>query len=345
MASLTAHLRQPEAHPALPFHPECPICRHERLAGTLSSGGFVSLRSQAALAASVLTLSTMVPAAVAAEPDSEQDGAAPVAQSGGNDPSQNPNFDPGGNAETLPQAPTAGQNPTLATDGDDDTGPIEQQSATNTNDPVVDNGDGQDKGQAQAQQTPQAPATPQLAPTAVEQAATPPPTADGSPAPPTPADVGPAGDPPPTAPAPAEPIPTNEDQPPAGGASRGTSRVQRPRRYASHRAARKPVRNNQAVGDGAVPPPARAPAATSTVAAHAGAATPTTTAGDAKPGDRTHRVHAGESLWSIASDVLGSGASAADIAREVHRLWQLNSERIRTGSPDLVMVGTTLKLR
>lgn len=344
MASLTAHLRQPEAHAALPFHPECPICRQERLVGTLASGGFVSLRTQTALAVSVLTLSTMAPVAMAAEPDSEQDGAAPVAQTGSSDPSQNPTFDPGGNAETLPPA-TAGQNPAPATDGDDDTGPIEQQSATNTNDPVVDNGDGQDKGQAQAQQTPQAPATPQPTPTAVEQAATPPPTAEGSPAPPTPADAGPAGDPPPTAPAPAEPIPTNEDQPPVGGAFRGTSRVQRPRRDASHRAARKPVRNNQTVGGGAVPPPARAPAATSTVAPHASAATPTTTAGDAKPGDRTHRVHPGESLWSIARDVLGSGASPADIAREVHRLWQLNSERIRTGSPDLVMVGTTLKLR
>lgn len=340
MASLTAHLRQPEAHAALPFHPECPICRHERLAGTLPSGGFVSLRTQTALAASVLTLSTMAPVAVAAEPDSEQDGAAPVAQTGSSDPSQNPTFDPGGNAETLPQAPTAGQNPALATDGDDDTGPIEQQSATNTNDPVVDNGDGQEKGQAQ--QTPQAPAAPQTTPTAVEQAATPPSTADRSPAPPTPTDAGPAGDPPSIAPSSDEPIPTDEDEPPVGGASRGTSRVQKPRRHASHLAARKPVRHNQTVGGGAVPTPAPAPARTSAVASHA---TATTTAGDAHPGDRTHRVRAGESLWSIASDVLGSSPSPAHIAREAHRLWQLNSDRIGTGSPDLVMVGTTLRLQ
>jgi nucleoid-associated protein YgaU len=71
----------------------------------------------------------------------------------------------------------------------------------------------------------------------------------------------------------------------------------------------------------------------------------TTAAGHAGPGDRTHRVHAGESLWSIASDMLGPNASPARIAREVHRLWHLNQARIRTGRPDLLMIGTTLRLR
>ena len=71
----------------------------------------------------------------------------------------------------------------------------------------------------------------------------------------------------------------------------------------------------------------------------------TAAADDAKPGDRVHRVHAGESLWSIASDLLGPSASPARIAGEVHRLWQLNRERIATGNPDLLMVGTTLRLQ
>ena len=56
-------------------------------------------------------------------------------------------------------------------------------------------------------------------------------------------------------------------------------------------------------------------------------------------------MHAGESLWSIASDLLGPSASPARIAGEVHRLWQLNRERIATGNPDLLMVGTTLRLQ
>jgi hypothetical protein len=56
-------------------------------------------------------------------------------------------------------------------------------------------------------------------------------------------------------------------------------------------------------------------------------------------------VQAGESLWAIASDLLGRDASAARIAREVHRLWALNKDRIATGDPDLVMIGTRLVLR
>ena len=34
----------------------------------------------------------------------------------------------------------------------------------------------------------------------------------------------------------------------------------------------------------------------------------------------------------------------ARVAREVNRLWTLNSERIGTGDPDLLMVGTRLTL-
>jgi hypothetical protein len=351
MAPLTAHLRHPDSHAALPFHPDCPICRHERLVGTFRSGEFVPLRAQAALAASVLALGTTAPAALAAEEDFEHEGASPVAQTGSTDPSQNPNFDPGGNAETLPQAPTGPQNPAPATPGNDDGGPIEQQSATKTNDPVVDNGDGQDKGQPQtpqtpqAQQTPQTPPTPQSTPMVADQGATQPLTADASPASPSPADAGPTADAPSTAPEPDEPIPTGADETGIGATARGASRPQRLRRHASRRAEHKPVRQTQAVGSGTVSPPAPSPAATSTPSLQTAEATTTTSAGDAKPGDSTHRVHAGESLWTIASDVLGPGASPARIAREVHRLWQLNRERIGTGNPDLVMAGTTLRLR
>jgi nucleoid-associated protein YgaU len=65
----------------------------------------------------------------------------------------------------------------------------------------------------------------------------------------------------------------------------------------------------------------------------------------ARPGDRAHSVLAGESLWSIATDVLGAGATPAQVAREVHRVWQLNRDRIGTGDPDLLPVGTRLALR
>ena len=62
-------------------------------------------------------------------------------------------------------------------------------------------------------------------------------------------------------------------------------------------------------------------------------------------GERVYVVRAGDSLWSIAADRLGGEPSVAAIAREVNRLWELNRERIATGDPDLVMVGTRLMLR
>jgi hypothetical protein len=54
---------------------------------------------------------------------------------------------------------------------------------------------------------------------------------------------------------------------------------------------------------------------------------------------------AGESLWAIASDLLGGDANVGQVAREVHRLWQLNRDRIRTGDPDLLPIATTLRLQ
>jgi nucleoid-associated protein YgaU len=59
---------------------------------------------------------------------------------------------------------------------------------------------------------------------------------------------------------------------------------------------------------------------------------------------RSHVVQPGESLWSIARTLLGSDASPAQIAREVNRLWELNKDRIGTGDPDLLKVGTRLTL-
>jgi len=64
----------------------------------------------------------------------------------------------------------------------------------------------------------------------------------------------------------------------------------------------------------------------------------------AAEGDKRHMVQPGESLWKIAADELGSGASTAEVARFVNRLWEINSARIATGDPDLIMPGTVLRL-
>src|SRR3954452_967130 len=143
MRSLSAHLRAPDDHAGLPFHPDCPMCRRERLSGVLSSEGVVSQRAQAALAAGVLAVSAVAPAAaLAAEPDYEQQGAAAPGQTGGSDPTSSPDFDPGGaSTDLLFDAPAVPQVPAPADDSDD-AAPLDQEPVTDVDAPVADPGDG-----------------------------------------------------------------------------------------------------------------------------------------------------------------------------------------------------------
>jgi Tfp pilus assembly protein FimV len=94
------------------------------------------------------------------------------------------------------------------------------------------------------------------------------------------------------------------------------------------------------LSEAAPPTVARTPAPGGTASA-----APAPTVGEARPSDRAHTVRAGESLWSIANDLLGGQASPAQIAVEVQRLWQVNTQRIGTGNPNLLMIGTRLVLR
>ena len=72
---------------------------------------------------------------------------------------------------------------------------------------------------------------------------------------------------------------------------------------------------------------------------------PTTTSAAPLDDRHVHVVRPGESLWSIASRLLGAHASVGAIALEVRRLWRLNSERIGTGDPNVLTVGVRLRLR
>jgi nucleoid-associated protein YgaU len=72
---------------------------------------------------------------------------------------------------------------------------------------------------------------------------------------------------------------------------------------------------------------------------------PVQTAPASTPGGRFLVVQPGDSLWAIAKRLLDPNASPAEIARKVNRLWELNRERIGTGRPDLLLVGTKLRLR
>jgi nucleoid-associated protein YgaU len=75
------------------------------------------------------------------------------------------------------------------------------------------------------------------------------------------------------------------------------------------------------------------------------ASTSTGRAAHLSPNARFHVVQPGESLWSIAKKLLGPNATAAQIAREVDRLWALNKDRMGTGNPNLLIAGAKLRLR
>ena len=320
--SLSAHLRAAEDHSALPFHPSCPVCRRDRLDGSLDGEELVSRRTRAAIAAGLLAFSAGgTSAAVASPPDEVIEGTSEVIP--GNDWSSDVDFDPGGGSDQLPDAaPLAPVASAPATDIDDP-GPLEQEPTADTREPVEN--------------------------------ATPEPPADSEP---VPAQRAPS--PTVTAPGPATdsavtlPTASAQTQPKAPEAQRG------PKSAGAHRRAARANQNEAVVDDlrpsqsrfteeSAVAPTAVpiAPAQTATepapvtvrVVAH------TSTERAAAKGQRFHTVQRGESLWSIAADVLGEDASVARIAREVQRLWELNDERIGTGRPDLLFAGTRLRLR
>jgi nucleoid-associated protein YgaU len=97
-----------------------------------------------------------------------------------------------------------------------------------------------------------------------------------------------------------------------------------------------------AVGSGSLPPADSGPAASPRV--EAVPVSQPVSASDGRIDGGTYVVRPGDSLWSIATRLLGPGASGAEIADEVNRLWELNKDRIGTGDPDLLRVGTELRL-
>jgi hypothetical protein len=280
--------------------------------------------TRSVLTSLLLALGAVAPAAsIAAEPDRSQEGGVPPEQTQDVE-TDSPSFDPGGETD-LPfdtGPPPAGQSPPESPDE----GPLESEPL---DDP---------EGRAAPFAEPETPVP-------------------GSPEDPP---ANPLEGPSPDAPAPGsltEPppnVPTPESQPtpqipaqqlPAEPGSQATYR---------HRTWTVDVPINRVTRE-ATPAPNQidsidartgpdVPATTNVIAdtdrseADRGASR---TAGDA----RFYVVRPGQSLWTIAEDLLGPDASATRIAAEVARLWELNRDRIPSGDPDLIAVGQQLRLR
>ena len=314
MASLTEHLLEPGDHGRLGFHPSCPVCRRERLFGPLSSEPVVSRRTQAVLAGGVLAFSTSAPvAALAHEPDRRGEGVQ-VPEDPGAGELHDPGFDPGGETalpfDTAPVSPT----PPAAGEQDDGSGePLEVEPQDDPDARLLPPTE-PDAG------TTEEPAAPEEN-TAVPAAELVPPQETPAPAQP---------DHEAAAPIPPTEQPSSDDAPPRA--------PHRPDARQRSRAA-EPVSVQRVVQA-----PPELPAPEPVVIAQADTAE-TDTRQASLQHTRSYVVAPGDSLWSIAKRLLGPDATPAQIAREVTRLWSLNDDRIGTGDPDLLMVGTHLSLR
>jgi nucleoid-associated protein YgaU len=338
VGSLTAHLVEAGDHGRLRFHPSCPVCRRERLFGTLSSEPVVSRRAQAVIAGGLLAVSSAAPGAVfAAEPDRQVEGVATPEQPTGVE-LDDPGFDPGGDT-ALPfhTAPV----PTVpGSDGEDagDGAPLDVE-------PVQDL-DGR-----------LAPLTDTEPQPLGEEAPVPPAEVVSPGVPGEPSVPDQLGTPSPSTPAPGPP----HDHGSETGA--GTTRPDRARGPSDEKPGAKrddgaaPTPRAGTGRPALAPAPYVAPAPAPAILASQPVAVAQPVAEDAATGAATttrtgrlgehssYLVEPGDSLWSIAKRLLGREASPARIAREVNRLWSLNAERIATGDPDLLMVGTKLQLR
>lgn len=301
-------MREPGSHGNLRFHPDCPVCRAERLAGTPPSDELVTGRVRAGFAAALLAATGVSGSpAFAGEPDGEREGAGEEAPG-----DADPDFDEGTQDEELPidegsEIPPAG-----------DEGEVEQ---------------GPERESDPEQVKPDAPAPAPEEP-APEVVAVPPP-------------------PPATMP-PASEAPKEREEIPPDRSTDGPPPETLPLRAPGPPSSEPPKRSPAPGPDAPAQPPAEqqqgaattAPSAEGnpTSAANAEPAPQTQAPNTAGPPGDTHVVREGECLWSIAAAQIGPDATPAQVARLVNRLWELNVERIGTGDPDLLMVGTELRL-
>ena len=344
MSSLTDHLRESDSHGHLPFHPRCPACREEGLSGGLAGDARVGQRGKAGLLAAALAVSSLgLPAAAAL---AQNDSASPPAASvpdGGLDRVDSDDRTRPDHPAAEDDAPIGGEN-LIEPDPDDGR---EEPDATPLSELAPEQPGEEIDVAPEAEPQPETAPVPIAPPAPVAPAPEPAP----APTPPVPAPMVEPATPPPAGELVERPEGENATDktrhvligvvpnPPAvgdgGRASLGPAEPDRPAA---------PL-DEQAIAPAPAPVQATEPApGTSSGAAAIPASQPASAPQREVDGD-TYIVRPGDSLWSIARRLLGRGASPADVAREVNRLWELNRERIATGDPDLLMVGTRLRLR
>jgi hypothetical protein len=342
VASLNNRLRESGSHGRLPFHPGCPVCREERLRGSLVGDAILGQRGKAGLLAATLALSSLgLPVAALAQRNPASPPAASVPDGGRDRVDSNDRPQPD-NPAAGDDAPIGGEN-LIEPDPDD--------------------------GREEPDPTPLSELAPEQPGEEVEVApeAEPQPEAVPAPvAPPTPVTSAPQAVPAPATPLPTPPVPAT---PPAGGqlvehpggeTARGKTRqvligvqpnppaVREGSQGSLGAAEPNPPAappDEQAAAPAPAPAPVTEPAAATSSDASAAPTSHPSSAPLGEIGGDTYTVRPGDNLWAIARRLLGKGGSPADIARAVDRLWELNRERIATGDPDLLMVGTRLRLR
>jgi hypothetical protein len=347
MASLTAHLVESGDHGRLGFHASCPVCRQERLFGSLASDAIISRRAQAALASGVLALSAVgPPAALAQEPDQQvEGGSGPGGVGGMGEP------DTGETGSGQPDTPAPDSDAEIAPPSRPDPPPAPELGS-----PVPPSGDDGSSDldqvvpvETQPLENPgnelELPSQPELN-NRPDEVAQPEPPAEAAPAPLAPETPmeAPVTVQPPPAPVPSEAPNRSHATAPAEQTLERTTGTKRAH-YTLPAVARsaalaatapdQPLPTTGVAGTAAAepePPGGPSHRATRAAARRAGH-------------QRFLVVRPGDSLWSIAKRLLGPDASSAQIARKVAQLWKLNGERIGTGRPDLLMVGTKLRLR
>jgi LysM domain len=351
MSSLSSHLTAGLDHGRLRFRPDCPVCREQRLAGTLSDA-LLSDRARAALLAAALGAGTLLPSAVAVA--SERSNTPPASASHA---PRRPRASPPKAAPTpAPEEAPLGTDETQEAPADEApelrellTSP---EAGTDTRGEDV-SGEAEETVPAPPLEEP-APAEPAPAPAPVGQPPAEPGPVEPAPVPveqppprPVPPAAPPRSSPTPLAqqsPEPVEPTPSAQSEQlsaPHPVRPRATHRPPEPRGDIRRSAAQPgpkpaaPPRHHNAVPRGLV-----VRSTNTTPASISRASEPPSTS--ASGGFYT--VRPGDSLWSIARRLLGPAASPARIAQEVNRLWELNRDRIRTGDPSLIHVGTVLRL-